>query len=51
MKRYYFYSRYDKNQEPINKCYALSRYNAALYFADQKRLTLKAFLSVYTVSR
>lgn len=51
MNRYYFYSRKDKLQEPIAKCFALSRYKAAVYFALGKQLSLKSFLQVYSVSR
>lgn len=49
--RYYFYSRIDENQEAIGTCLALTRYRAAEYFAEIKRLDLKSFLAVYAVSR
>lgn len=48
---YYFYSRIDNSQEPISKTWATSRMAAAQYFAQTKRLSLKAFLSVYAISR
>lgn len=48
---YYFFSRRDDNKEPIGKCTTFSRLKAAKYFAQQKRLDLKSFLSIYAVSR
>jgi hypothetical protein len=51
MKSYFFYSKIDKSQEPIYYCKALSRYNAAVKFAQGKKLDLKMFLSIYSVSR
>ena len=48
---YYFYTRLDKTEQPINKIVALSRIKAARYFAACKGLDLKAFLSIYGVSR
>lgn len=50
-KRYYFYSKNDWQQEPIAKTIATDRLAAAKYFAAQKDLTLKKFLSVYSISR
>ena len=50
-KRYYFYSKNDWQQEPIAKTIATDRLAAAKYFAAQKHLTLKQFLSVYSISR
>lgn len=49
--RYYFYSKHDKAKEPISKCIAFSRYQAALFFAKRKCLNLKDFLALYSVSR
>lgn len=49
--KYYFYSRFDSNKEPIYSVIALSRYRAALYFAKLKQMDLKAFLKCYGVSR
>lgn len=51
MKRYYFYSRIDKQQEPIAHTLAFSRCKAAEHFAKVKQMPLKAFLSVFAVSR
>jgi len=51
MKTYFFYSKVDKSQEPIYYCKAMSRYNAALKFAEGKRMKLKTFLSIYSISR
>jgi len=50
-KKYYFYSKIDKNQEPISSCRAWNRLDAAEHFASIKRLTLKEFLSIFSVSR
>jgi len=51
MKYYHYYSRTDKDKEPIFKVFALSRYKAATHFAQVKRLSLKQFLKLYVVSR
>ena len=51
MKSYFFYSKIDKSKEPIYYCKALSRYNAAVRFAQGKRMNLKTFLSIYGVSK
>lgn len=51
MKKYYFHSRFDSNKENIGYCIALSRYQAATFFASRKRLALKSFLALYSVSR
>jgi hypothetical protein len=51
MKRYHFYARNDKHQEPISKAAMITRYKAAQHFAQIKNLTLKSFLLVYAVSR
>ena len=48
---YYFYSKADPKQEPINKVIAISRMSAAKYFAARKRLLLKPFLTIYGVSK
>ncbi len=50
MKRYYFYSRSDKNQERISSTLAMGRLSAAKYFSSVKCLSLKAFLKVFAVS-
>jgi len=51
MNSYFFYSKIDKTKEPIYYCKAMSRYNAALKFAQGKRMELKTFLTIYSVSR
>lgn len=50
-KRYTFYTRADSNKEAIDKAFAFTRYDAALYFAQRKCMDLKSFLKVYSVSR
>jgi len=51
MTQYYFYSRNDKKQEPIDSVRALSRLQAAKHFARRKQLDLKSFLSIFTVNK
>lgn len=51
MKRYFFYSKNDSAQEPIYYCKAYSRLEAAKKFAEGKRMDLKVFLTIYSVSR
>jgi hypothetical protein len=51
MTQYFFYSRIDKNLEPIYYCKAKSRLQAAKIFAQGKQLPLKTFLSLYGVSK
>jgi hypothetical protein len=51
MNTYFFYSKNDSIQEPIYYCKAVSRYNAGVKFAQGKRMDLKTFLSIYSVSR
>lgn len=51
MTKYYFYSKIDKDKEPINSCRAFSRKEAALHFAEIKQMSLKQFLSVFSVSK
>ena len=49
---YYFYYRNDSSREAIKRVYfATSRLNAAKYFAEVKKMTLKQFLSVFGVSK
>jgi len=50
-RKYYFYSKIDPSQEAIGNCRAFSRKEAALHFAEVKRLPLKQFLSIFAVSR
>ena len=51
MSKYYFYSRNDQSQEPVDSVRAFSRLQAAKYFAAQKRLPLKSFLSIWGVDK
>jgi hypothetical protein len=49
---YYFYSKNDKNREPIKRLTRItSRLDAARYFAQLKNMTLRDFLRVFGVSR
>lgn len=50
-KKYFFYSKNDSSQEPINSILAFSRLQAAKQFASRKQLSLKTFLSVFSVSK
>lgn len=52
--QYGFYSKNDTDKEVIGiigKTIALSRYNAAVYFAQVKQLPLKDFLKLFSVTR
>jgi len=51
MKQYNFFTRLDKEKQPIANIGAPNRYQAALFFAKLKRLPLKEFLKIYEVSR
>jgi len=51
MKRYFFFSKYDSNKELIGCVDTFSRLKAAKRFASAKHLTLKQFLSIYSVTR
>lgn len=51
MKRYYFFSNYDSGRELIGNCITTGRLEAAKRFAKAKHLTLRQFLSIYTVTR
>jgi len=51
VKKYYFYSKNDGQQEPISTTVISGRLNAAKYFAGRKNLPLKSFLELYSVSR
>lgn len=51
MKSYFFYSKNDSTQEPIYYYKASSRLEAAKKFAEGKRMDLKVFLTIYSVSR
>jgi len=48
---HYFYSRLDKEKQPIANIGAPNRYQAALFFAKLKHLPLKEFLKIYAISR
>lgn len=48
---YYFYSKIDTKQEPINRIKAPTRYYAAMLFAKTKGLSLKSFLQIFSVSK
>jgi hypothetical protein len=50
-KKYYFYAKNDWQQEPISSTYTDSRLTAAKVFAAIKKLSLKKFLSIYSVSK
>jgi hypothetical protein len=51
MKSYFFYYKYSIPREPIQSVKASSRLKAALYFSAGKRLPLREFLKVFSVSR
>jgi hypothetical protein len=51
MKVYHFYNRADSSKEPIFYCKAKSRLYAAEHFAEGKRMPLKQFLSLFSVSK
>ena len=50
-KNYYFYSKHDKSKEPIAYVKAKGRLEAAKYFAQVKQMSLKLFLTIFTISR
>lgn len=50
-KQYFFYSKVDPNKEHIGETKMSSRLDAARYFAGRKCLTLKAFLTIYSVTK
>ena len=51
MKKYYFYSKSDRNKESIMSIRSWSRLEAAISFAAIKQMDLKTFLSVFSVSK
>lgn len=51
MTKYYFYSKNDSAQEPIMVTRSWSRLDAAKSFAQVKQMSLKTFLSIYSVSK
>ncbi len=50
-KIYHFYHRNDHNKESIGKIIATNRLSAAKYFAAVKRMELKQFISLFSISR
>jgi hypothetical protein len=50
-KKYFFYSKNDSGQEPINSTFSFSRLQAAKHFANRKQLPLKTFLLLFSVSK
>ena len=48
---YFFYSKNDLKKEPIFWVKGYSRLVAAKHFAQMKRLTLKQFLHIYSISK
>ena len=54
----FYYIKNDPNKEklgtvffPMNPLNPLSRLNIAIYFAEKKRLPLKEFLKIYSISK
>jgi hypothetical protein len=48
-KPYYYYSKQDLNQEPIDKIIALSYHDALQYFSERKKMDEYTFLNLYTL--
>lgn len=51
MKTYFFYNKNDDKKEPINSGFFIGRKSAAKWFASVKRLNLKDFLEIYSISQ
>lgn len=51
IKKYSFYAKVDKTREPIRTTLTATRLIAAKMFAATKRLPLKEFLKVYSVTK
>jgi len=51
MPKYYFYIKNDKSQEPTNWVTASSRLKAAILFAKGKKMKLKQFLNIFSISK
>ena len=51
LNKYSYSNRTDKNNEPIDYVRTSSRLVAAKYFADRKQLPLKAFLTIFKISK
>jgi hypothetical protein len=50
-KKIFFYNKLDSKKEPIFSQYFNSRLKAAEYFSKIKKLKLKDFLKIYSISR
>lgn len=51
MKIYSYFSKNDKNKEPVSKGLFLNRITAAKWFSKRKCLKLKEFLQIFSISR
>lgn len=51
MKMYSFYSKVDIKKERLGTIPHVSRLQAAKHFAERKRLPLRSFLEIYTISK
>lgn len=51
MKMYSFYAKNDQKKEKLGTTPHQSRLLAAKYFAERKRLQLKTFLDIYTITK
>lgn len=51
MKKYFFYHKTSSTKEPIQHTYAISRMRAAIYFASIKKLDIKSFLNIFSISK
>ena len=51
MKKFNFYSKQDNKKEPISSVEASDRLKAAKYFSAIKKLDLKTFLSMFSISK
>jgi len=51
MKRFSFFVKKDKSKEAISSTEASGRLAAAKYFAKQKKLSLKQFLRIFSISK
>jgi|688.fasta_scaffold539266_2 hypothetical protein len=48
-KPYFYHSKEDSKQEPIDKIIALSYQDALQYFAEKKQMDEYTFLNLYTL--
>jgi len=51
MAKYFFYVKNDQKQEPISIIYSSSRLKASKLFAKRKKMKLKQFLSIFSISK